>query len=232
MTKRLKGQRIMGAGYAKALRVIVDGGATWREVGAAVGVERITAQTLCRGFHRQQLTHISAWKVGEGDARNRAPIYAFGPGEDVPWPAGDRPVMNKRTPPELLAFCALVKELMLDAYHGKGMADTIGGTPRTVRNHIRELHKLKLAYIAGYDDRSVAGTGYPLFAWGPGKSDKPKPKPIPKRELWNHHNAVRSARRKQSKVLHGLVTGRSLDGRSNRSLNRLPVQPHHEGVSA
>jgi len=216
MTILKPGQRFTATGYAHALAVSVAGGATWHTVAAAMQTERMTAQRICNAFHRTGLTHIVGWHVVNGNARARTPIYAFGTGDDVQWPGGGRKQTRNRTPIELLTFANTIKALMIESHLGTTLAEEVGCSPRRARETIAALKSHGLVYIAEYELRENGGTGFPLYAWGPGKADKRKPKPKTKSELYSRHNAIKSQRRAFTKLMRGLATGKPQDGRTAR----------------
>ena len=210
-----KGQRLLHPGYARALRLIVNGGATWRTLAAdGAGMNRMSAQRLMRSFHATGLTHIVGWQV-ESDARARAPIYAIGTGPDVPWPGGERRSRRVKIPIELLTFINAVKALQEDHLNGLQLSEQSGYSPRTARDVIRSLRKNKLVHIAGHQDRLRAGPGYPLYTWAPGRPDKPKPVPPSAREHWTKYNRMRSARRMQAAQMRAIVLAAPMDRRTS-----------------
>lgn len=211
--KRTPGSRLMGAGYARALGLIVRHGATWALLAEGLNLGRATAQRLAHGFHDAGLCHIAAFKVLGKDARTRSPVYVFGPGEDAEWPGGDRPRTRRPIPIELLTFCNGIKALMQGSYHGKAFAEACGLGLRTARDVLRALRDEQLIYIESYSEHATGADGYPCFAWGPGIADKPKRKPQSKRALWEKHNRIKAARRAHARMLQTMVLAKPLDGR-------------------
>lgn len=211
---RLLGQRLTTTGYAQALRLLVDGEATWCSLAADLGVTRATAQRVCAAFHRHGLTHVVRWQAVGKDARSLRPVYAFGAGADALRAAPDkRRSATQRTPSELLTFCAAVQLLSEDSYHGAGLAAATGIGAPSSRRLLRALREHKLIYVESHQERRNAGTGYPLWTWGPDHKDRAKPKPKSKTELWTNHNAKRASHRQHAVLMHGIVNGVSLDGR-------------------
>lgn len=195
------GRRSHHEGYATALRLVVAGGATWMSVCEAANTARMSSQRMLRVFHDLGLAHIVGW-TGPLD---RTPIFAFGPGVDLPGPGMLRIQRRaKKFPIELLTFCNAVKALMSEPLHGQGLAAATGQGARSARATIRVLREQGLVHIADHDDRFDLGAGVPLFAWGPGLPDKPKPKPQTRRALWVKHNAVKARRRAHTKTLHAM----------------------------
>lgn len=216
MTALKAGQRYTATGYAHALAVIVAGGATWHTVAAAMQTGRMTAQIICRAFHRAGLTHIAGWHIPDGNVRARAPIYAFGEGVDVEWPGGGRKQTRNRSPIELLTFCNTIKALMSDTFCGKSLSAEVGSGNHRALKTLAALKRHRLIYIAEYEVRSNGGAGFPLYAWGPGKKDRQKPTPLSQKDINKRHNDIRGHRRATFKLMHGLATGKSLDGRVTR----------------
>lgn len=206
ISARSRGERLTSAGYAKMLAAVVFGGATWREMAAAVDCERSSAQHIARGMHKQGLTHIAEWIVPEGKtARSRAPRYEFGPGVDAQWPAGDFPIRKPyRTRPDMIAFAECVKELMLAGHHGKGLAEVIGIDARAARGIIKGLHAAKLVHIMAYEIRDAAGAGAPIYTWAPGEKDEPKPKAMTQAQLNRRWAKIHSDRARHLKTLRAL----------------------------
>jgi len=147
-------------------------------------------------------------------------VYAIGEGENAAPPAPLRTAANRRTAPELLAFCHLIRAMQENSWHSKGLAQHLGQCERTVRKTVRALHALRLTYIDDYTQRPRAGAGYPLFTWGPDEKDAKKPTPRSAKAVWTANNEVQSARRQQIHLLHGMVRGVSLDGRRRTAANR------------
>lgn len=221
-SRRTAGDRLLGPGYAEALRVFVEGPATWREVMARCGTNRATTQSVCHAFRRQRLTHIARWSKLPGKGQQWTPVYELGEGVNVPHPLG-MPQAKAPTPYELLAFCELIHALQFDSWHCKGVSAHLGQCERTVRRTLRALHALRLIHIDDYIHRSYGGLGAGLFTWGPDEPDLKKPAPKTKRQVWEKSNAIHSGRRQQVMLMHGLVHGVSLDGRRNKAANVEPV---------
>lgn len=214
---RQPGNRALGPGYAQALRTIIDGGATWHEVAARVGVGLKCARAMCRGFCVQGLVHVAEWRqVQSGTKRRWTPVYAPGLGQDAAPPVAIR---EKRsiTRAELRGFCDLVKALQMDSWHGKGLAEFLGQSVKPVRRTLRALHELRLVRVDDYMHRARAGRRPPLYAWGIDEADAPKPRRKTAREAWTRSNQLQSARLAQAKLLHGMVRGVNLIVRSRRA---------------
>lgn len=205
---RKPGQRLLHSGYVPALALLVAGPVKWTDLCTALGWSRGTVQRLLHCLHAQGLTYIHSYGISGADRRSRCPIYAFGSEPDAPNPSPPRPRRETRPPPiEALTFCHAIKALMAEPHHGRGLSDATGLSPRTAQQLIRTLRAAGLIYIAEYQPRPTAGNGYPLFSWGPGMPDKRKPAPVSKRKLWVKHNAIRSRRNEQAKLLRLMVTG-------------------------
>lgn len=211
--KRTPGSRLMGAGYARALGLIVRHGATWALLAEGLNVARISAQRLAHAFHDAGLCHIAEFKVIGKDTRARTPVYVFGAGVDAEWPGGSRARKRRPLPVELLTFCNGIKALMQGSFHGKAFAEVSGLSPRTARDVLRALRAEKLIYIESYSEHATGGDGFPCFAWGPGVDDKPKRKPQSKRSLWMKHNRIKAERLAHARMLQTMVLAKPLDGR-------------------
>lgn len=216
--KRAAGNRLLGPGYAEALRVIANGPATWRDVMEQCGTNRANSQAVCHGFRRQRITHTARWAKIPGKGKQWTPVYELGEGADAPCPVNLRQ-SKAPTKYELLAFCGLVKALQFDSWHCKGVAEHLGQCERTVRRTLKAMHALRLIHIDDYIHRSCGGLGYGLYTWGPDLPDAKKPAPKTKRQVWTQNNAIASARRKHALLTHGMVRGVSLDGRRRKAAN-------------
>jgi hypothetical protein len=211
--RRNPGETLSGADFARALRALVDGPVSWRELGATANVQRQSAQAMAHGLHRQGLAHIARWdRVPVGRRVQWTAVYAFGPGVDAVAPS-KQGGSSKVTPALLRAFCDLVKALQLDSWHKRGLADYLGQDVKAVRVSVDALHKLRLVRVDDYLHRAAAGARPPLFTWGPDQKDAPKPRARSATEHHRHHTALRSARRQHAALMHAMVLGVSLDGR-------------------
>lgn len=211
---RTVGSRILHPGYAKALKMIVFGGATWAQIAAALDVNRLTAQRLVRCFHQAGMAHISGWAIDGPTAKSRKQVYSFGPGVDVLWPGGERPKRPLRMPVELLTFCHAIKALQADLHHGSSLAAETGMGMRNARGLLRALHECRLIYIADFEARRIGGTGAAMYAWGPRKKDKQKPVPATKQERWTANNARRAIKAHALRLSHAVVKGFPMDKRT------------------
>lgn len=211
-------RRLLHAGYAQVLRHVVDGGVTWIKLHEQMGLCRTSSQKTLAYLRDQQLAHVGEWQARKVGMRiERTPVFVFGSGEDAPWPGAGKPRPRKpqRTPVELLTFCCAIKALMREPFMGNGLADETGMCHRTALSLIRRLHALRLAYIEDYDRREV-GAGYPLWRFGVDRKDKPKPRPMSKREIWNKHNAIRDKLRAQARLL-GILPSRRAPANQDQS---------------
>jgi hypothetical protein len=221
-TKRNPGKRMLGPGYAHALRQFA-GPVSWLDLAERCDVSRATAQSIVHAFRRHGLVHVVEWKrVKPGKAQRLTPVCILGAGEDVPHPGVQRAGSSKPTPPELLTFCLMVKAMQADNYHGAGLANLFGIRPKTARGILKALHRSEpgapnIVAVMDYDHRPRSGPGYPLYGYAPGENDMPKPRRQTKRELWTRHNAQAASRRDTVKLLHAMVRGVSLDGRRRDS---------------
>jgi hypothetical protein len=210
--KRTQGQRLLGGGYAQALRVFADGDATYHAVLERCGVTRQTAQGICHAFHKHGLTHIAEWRRMVVNTRGYlTPVYRLGEGEDAPRP----PYMREskaRTPVELLAFCHQIKALQDRTWHARGLAIHFGCSPRVMSNTIRKLRELRLVHIEEYKPRKGGGPGIALFGWGVDLRDNPRPKKSGA-TVYQQHNKVLYDRTQQIKLLHAMVRGVRVTGR-------------------
>lgn len=204
MNPRKPGNRLLWSGYARILRMLVDGQTSRLDVMAdpSLCARRESASLILHQFHDSGLSHRCGWLVPGGQsARARVPVYRFGPGEDEPWPGEGQPRRRKhKVAVEMMSFLAAVRALMEDSHHGRGLAEAVGLHPKTSVKIIRELRAQRLVRISDYIARSIGGWGYPLYGWGPDKTDKRKPPPIPKPVIWAKHNQLRAEARKRVRL--------------------------------
>lgn len=219
--------RLGYAGYAECLRTIAFGGgqATWKTIADDNKVNRTTAGRFCQCLNDLRIIHVSGWVNTGIDNRSRIPAYALGDQPDAPHPNNTpRPRKNKRTESsELIAFASVIHALQDDSHNGKSLAETTGIFPRATRQLLKALHAAKLVYIAEWEVRPQFGAGYPLYFFGMGKKDAKKPAPIPQAELTRQWNEVRKRKRRDIKLMRGIVTGTSGDRRT--ALYRRQAQP-------
>lgn len=213
MTVRRKGgARLLAPGYATLLRLMIaQGPLTWREAADQLDIMRGTAIDILRAFERFGLAHVVEW-VPVADRRRTTllPAYRAGEGESAPHPGFANGSVYKAPKPqrvrvELQAFSNAVRALQHDTHHGRSLAAEVGVQPTTARKIIAALRAVNLAYVAEYQPRANGGFGYPLWAFGVDLPNKVKPKPAPRRELWNKHNRIKAERRRQARAL-GLLT--------------------------
>ena len=103
--------RLSLAGYAKLLKVVVRGGATWRSVSKKTGARRLSVQRILHYWNDVGLIHVRGWEIPGGVMQARCPIYKFGPGVNVPWPGGMLP-RKTQVRADLTMFTAVVRALM------------------------------------------------------------------------------------------------------------------------
>lgn len=213
--KRHPGNRIMGKGYARALRVVFNGFATWKTIAADLNLGRRTAQDLCGAFCDAGLAHVLTYVRATGNARTAATaIYAFGPGTDAIRPPGGTVRKPGPLPVELLTFCNGVKDLMVASHNGKTFSDAVGYSHRTGREVLRALKAEALIHIDGYTPHATGGDGYPTYTWGPDQADVRKRAPQPAHVLWARGNAVKKEKLAHTRLLRAMVLAKPIDGRS------------------
>jgi hypothetical protein len=200
------GARLLWSGYAKIIRLMIDKPVSWVEACGALNIKRReSAHKILYGLKDAGLAHIIDWDMENNDARRRRPVFAWGPGQDVPWPAGGRQRNRRVAPTELLALIVAIRDLMEEAHHGKSLAATTGVAPTTARNMLRALHQERLVYKDHYLDRGQNGAGPPLFLWGPNQPDAQKPRRQPMRALVAKHNHYRAVRNATANLLHAIA---------------------------
>lgn len=208
VAKRGRGQRLLHSGYARLLRTIVDAHVIWRDLHEMHGLARQSAQRILHVWHDLGFVHVDSWRVVSfGGRRQTTPVYAFGPGASAPWTGKATAPRRKpaKPPVELLTFVRAIEALQGDHLHGTELADTVGIAPRTARALLRELHALGLIFKAEYQALWHGGHGHPLFAWGPGRKDRARPKPQPRRVLWARADAIKRARGEHLRVIRALA---------------------------
>lgn len=208
--KRAPGQRVLHAGYVKALRAVVDGGASWHKVAEAVGINRTSAQRIVSAFARFGIAHIGRYEQhAHGNGYRWTPIYAFGEGEAPPWPGSGAARFGRtgRPPVELLTFCSAVQALIDEQQTVKSLVESSGMSSRTASRLIAALRGARLCFVEAYMLRDNGGLGHPLHRFGIDRADKPKRKPASPRELWTRQNAIVKRRRAEARLLRAMVTG-------------------------
>ena len=213
VTRRTAGQRMLHCGYADILRLIINkaGNATWRDVAVSMGTGRASSQNTLRWLAYFGVVQVAGWTHCEGyDKRVIVPRYGFGLDGHTPHPGytkgkgsptnpADRP--GGTLPVELMTFCNAIKALQADSFHAKGLASEVGMSARTAQVFVRHLRGLKLLHAVEYEVRTHGGVGFPYFAFGVDKKDKPKPAPLTKQEIWTRHNANKAARRRTARLI-------------------------------
>ncbi len=213
VAKRSRNERLHGPGYAKALRLLVDGERTWRDMAAALNVNRNTSAKVLHGFHRQGLAHIVRYDgLKFGRRVTWTPVYAYGPGPEIISPSIRKKAAA--TPVELLTFCQTVLALQSDSWHKLGLSRHVGASTRSTSVAIESLRALRLVVIDDWFIRPKAGAGHPLYAWGVDGVDAVKPKPMSRRKLWRRNNQVRSDRRREQRLLRAMVCASAIDRRT------------------
>lgn len=204
--KRARGQRLLYAGYAEVLKLVVDGSATWQSIAAALSLGRSGAQGLLNRMVDACLIHEAAWQPVHTYRTTYTPIYAFGEGTTLAWPGkGKRPMRRLRPAPvELLTFITAIKALQSDTYNAVRLAEQTGMGKRSAQRLLKKLHALRLIFIDEFEERPQGGHGYPLYAWGPNRADMTKPAPMDKRLLSTAWARVNYARQRDVRLL-GLV---------------------------
>jgi len=191
--------RLSLAGYARILKIVVRGGATWRSVAKKTGARRLTVQRILNYWTDVGLIHVRAWDIPDGDVRSRCPIYKFGQGTNVPWPGGSPP-HKTRVRADLTMFTAVVRALMAGPCLLIDVVDEAGISRSACTELMKLLHTtLRLVYIADYQERPKRGQGHPMYRWGPGKPDKEKRAPLSDKELSRLGSQRNAARRRTLK---------------------------------
>lgn len=202
---RTPGKRLLGPGYAEALRVFADGPATWRDVAERLGTRRQSAQAVCHGFCKQGLIHIAEWTRVKVESRQYlTPVYVLGEGENAPNPVYTRE-SKARVRPELLAFCQLIRELQDAPWHAAALSKHLGCSVRSLRVTMKRLHALKLTRIEEWKPRQGGGPAIGLTGWGPDIRDTPRPPKLSVQEMRRKHNRLFTERRRQIKLLHAMA---------------------------
>ncbi|CAB4158482.1 hypothetical protein UFOVP703_13 [uncultured Caudovirales phage] len=202
--RRVKCGRLLGVGYAQILRMVVDGPVSWLEVTAKMGLARATSQRVLRGFVRQGLAYTAHWLPPASGGGAPRPYYALGPGVCAVRPRCVELRQNP-TPPELLAFCDLIKALQARPWTKAPLAAYLGHDGKAVRQTVDALHRLRLVHIDEYQARK-SGAGYPMFTWGPDLEDAKKPKPMTAQQLNKRGTARRTALRRHMRMIQATAS--------------------------
>ena len=191
MSARKNRVRLGFDGYARILAELVGLPSSWHTLVAKGLAGKTAARRFCTFLHSLGSLHISGWEAP--DSRPWRAIYSAGPGQDVPVPErrpngkryyGDTPVQGRFVPrpdgipPELLAFNAALIALQ-EPITAIQMSEETGVCIATTRKLLQEMQDLRLIYVADYMPRTCPG-GPPIemFHWGPGKSNKKRPRPL------------------------------------------------------
>ncbi len=203
--------RLSLAGYAKLLKVVVRGGATWRSVSKKTGARRLSVQRILHYWNDVGLIHVRGWEIPGGVMQARCPIYKFGPGVNVPWPGGMLP-RKTQVRADLTMFTAVVRALMAGPCLLADVVEEAGISRSACAELVKLLHTdLRLIYVADYHERPQRGQGHPMYRWGPGKRDKERRAPLSAQELSRLGNRRLAAKKRvlmhQHRLTHFTTAG-------------------------
>ena len=93
----------------------------------------------------------------------------------------------------------LLKELTTGASNVSELQEATGLARSTIYDYIRELRKVKLVYVAGFDRAANNCPMIPLYQWGPGEKDV-KVKPISMAEKSRNYRRNKRERETHSRL--------------------------------
>lgn len=212
MSTRKPGQRLGLTGYCQALKALHAAGSagmTYRDMCRAIDVNTTTTYRLLGWLHALGMVHVGHWTTDKDSGIRQwvRPRFVMNIGaatHDAPHPGllngqhGSivcRP--SGRVPVNLTSFAAAVRALMAGPCSINDVAAESGLSRKATSAVVHSLHSTHaLLHICDHQLRDNGGHGYPLYIWGPGLRDKPKPRPRDKAALNRLHQARRYQRKR------------------------------------
>lgn len=167
--------------YIAALSALRAKPATVKHLAARLDSAQCSVYSLISHLHRAGLVHIGGWENKPRTAS--VPVYAFGPGDDEPYPE-KRMDGRKRTcarrknasvSAELSSFIAAWNALKESSLTRAEVGEASGYHKNATQRLIRELHAKKLVFISEWRQDAMSRP-VAAFTFGLGKKDAPKPK--------------------------------------------------------
>jgi hypothetical protein len=162
-------------GYAFLCAMLREQPDTARGLEHRARLGHVAAYRFVMTLHAMKEAHICGWKVVPKSPV--LPIFAFGPGVDMPPPAvrpNGRPVQSVNMPerrlcPGVMAFVQLKRALETPADRTELMEVT-GLHFSTITGALDVLVALNLAHISTWMDRRQGGAALMNVEWGPGEN--------------------------------------------------------------
>ena len=209
MTTRKKGRGIkLGfAGYARSLSEVVrkKDQATVDDIAEVIGTDRRKALQVCNSLERAGLIRVHAWVPREdptGRCTFYTPTYIHGAGPRPPHPNGATgKALRSKIPVAVHALAIAVDVLKECPKNVTELSSDLETAPSQVQRILKVLREERMVHISGWHIRRDGGVGGALYEWGPGKANKPRPKPQAKRETWARANALKARQQQHLRLL-------------------------------
>lgn len=195
------------AGYVYLAAMLRDQPCTVRALQARARLGHVAAYRFVMTLYRLGRAHIAGWQ--ETPRAPLLPIFAWGPGADVPAPklrSSGRPVEAVNLPKlrlcaAVIAFDHLLRTMEVPCSRVEIAAET-GLDDTTVQNALEALLETGMAHLPLWLAREQGGDPLPQYQAGPGRNaPKPKPRRAEAREL----RRVRDERRRMFAPLAGAL---------------------------
>lgn len=202
--------------FATILRRTAQSPVTIAEFMAESGCRENGITTALQAMNHLRLVHIAHW-VPQTRAP-ATPAYAFGDGEDCPYPdktpngrASAQPRKRRATPhlpAELIALNSLIVELQLAVSATvPHLVETTGIPEGGIHKTLAMLHGLGLVYIATYDHQTRGGNLIVHWAWGLNQRDARRPGRKELRRMTNQrYYWGRKAKDEQLRLIHAVAS--------------------------
>jgi hypothetical protein len=201
--------RLGVAGYAHLAAMLVQQPCTVPGLMRRAAMGHVAAYRFIGTLHALRYAHVAGWEMEPG--RNAMPIWAFGPGADVPAPRtrpNGRPVQAVRKPrrqvcPGVLHFVQLLRTIEVPAGAAEVQAAT-GMHHSVVRDFLDTMQALELAHVPLYGHRPQGGgVPVPQYQLGYGRN---APEPTRVLQKQGHELDMRRQRsQRQHQRLHSVM---------------------------
>lgn len=143
---------------------------------------------------------VARWRLGaQPDAPMPPSVQAF-EAQILPEPAGA----------ELATFLVMMEAMLREPQSMRQLLDMSGCGRDTVLNLLRIGRAAKVLHIAEYERERSAGAYAICYAIGVDKPDARKPAAVPRRVVEQRYRAARSAKQRQSRIVHALAANASV----------------------
>ena len=207
-------KRLCWKGYASILRRTQLAPSTYSELAAHIDAGLPNVRRIVNRMHDLRLVHIAGWERRTAKGCFEA-LFAFGAGQDAPYPSGSRPGEKRRTPPammsryrqrpELMAFAHIVRALAVPTTR-KELLEATGATLSNLAIFLRHCKAIGLVRVAAWD---ASRPGMPAEALQIGDApDAKRPKPLPRSEVQRRCRERRKEREAASALMAAIVLPR------------------------